>query len=43
VLIGPVVNLVVAFMATSAGTTNALGWSTVLIYLSIGWRRGRTA
>ena len=28
-----VVNLVVATMATSAGTINALGWSTVLIYL----------
>jgi hypothetical protein len=31
--ISDVVNLVVAFMATSAGTINALGWSTVLIYL----------
>jgi hypothetical protein len=28
-----VVNLVIAIMATSAGTINALGWSTVLIYL----------
>jgi hypothetical protein len=28
-----VVNLVVAYMAISTGTTNALGWSTVLIYL----------
>ena len=32
-LIGDVVNLVVATMGTLAGTTNALGWSTVLIYL----------
>jgi hypothetical protein len=31
--IADVVNLVVAMMAISAGTTNALGWSTVLIYL----------
>jgi len=33
VLVGDVVNLVVATMGTLAGTTNALGWSTVLIYL----------
>jgi len=32
-VIGNVVNLVVATMGTLAGTTNALGWSTVLIYL----------
>jgi hypothetical protein len=32
-VIGGVVNLVVATMGTLAGTTNALGWSTVLIYL----------
>jgi hypothetical protein len=32
-LAGDVVNLVVATMGTLAGTTNALGWSTVLIYL----------
>jgi len=32
-LIGDVVNLVVATMGTLSGTTNALGWSTVLIYL----------
>jgi hypothetical protein len=25
-------NLIVAIMAVSVGTTNALGWSTVLIY-----------
>jgi hypothetical protein len=31
--VADVVNLVVAIMAVSAGTTNALGWSTVLIYL----------
>jgi hypothetical protein len=31
--IADVVNLIVAIMAISAGTTNALGWSTVLIYL----------
>jgi hypothetical protein len=31
--IADAVNLVVAIMATSAGTINALGWSTVLIYL----------
>jgi hypothetical protein len=31
--VADVVNLVVAVMAISAGTTNALGWSTVLIYL----------
>ena len=27
------INLVISIMATSAGTINALGWSTVLIYL----------
>jgi hypothetical protein len=32
-VIGTVVNLVVATIGTLAGTTNALGWSTVLIYL----------
>ena len=32
-LVVGVVNLVVATMGTLAGTTNALGWSTVLIYL----------
>jgi hypothetical protein len=32
-LVGDVVNFVVATMGTLAGTTNALGWSTVLIYL----------
>ena len=32
-VIGDVVNLVVATRGTLAGTTNALGWSTVLIYL----------
>ena len=32
-LIADIVNLVVATMATMAGTVNALGWSTVLIYL----------
>jgi hypothetical protein len=32
-LVGDVVNLVVATMGTLAGTVNALGWSTVLIYL----------
>jgi hypothetical protein len=32
-LIGDVVNLVVATMGTLSGTSNALGWSTVLIYL----------
>ena len=31
--IGDVVNLAVSAMATMAGTINALGWSTVLIYL----------
>jgi len=31
--VADVVNLIVAIMAISAGTTNALGWSTVLIYL----------
>ena len=32
-LVGDVVNLVVATMGTLAGTSNALGWSTVVIYL----------
>jgi hypothetical protein len=32
-LIGSSVNLVVAFKGILFGTTNALGWSTVLIYL----------
>jgi hypothetical protein len=32
-LVGDVVNLVAQTMGTWAGTTNALGWSTVLIYL----------
>jgi hypothetical protein len=32
-LVGAVVNLVAATIGTLAGTTNALGWSTVLIYL----------
>ena len=32
-LVGDVVNFVVATMGTLAGTSNALGWSTVLIYL----------
>ena len=27
------INLVISIMATSAGTMNAMGWSTVLIYL----------
>jgi hypothetical protein len=31
-LVGDVVNLVAQTMGTWAGTTNALGWSTVLIY-----------
>src|SRR3977135_3557408 len=31
--IADAVNLVVSIMATMAGTINALGWSTVLIYL----------
>ena len=31
--IADVVNCVVAFLATSSGTINALGWTTVLIYL----------
>jgi len=31
--IADAVNLVVAFVATSSGTINALGWTTVLIYL----------
>jgi hypothetical protein len=33
VLIGDAVNLVVATMGTLSGVVNALGWSTVLIYL----------
>lgn len=32
-LIGDAVNLVVATMGTLSGVVNALGWSTVLIYL----------
>ena len=32
-LVGDVVNLIAQTMGTLAGTTNALGWSTVLIYL----------
>src|SRR5664280_1855817 len=32
-LIGDAVNLVVAAMGTLSGASNALGWSTVLIYL----------
>ena len=32
-VIGSSVNLVVAIMGNLSGTTNALGWSTVLIYL----------
>ncbi len=32
-LVGDVVNLVVATMGTLSGTANALGWSTVVIYL----------
>jgi hypothetical protein len=32
-LIGDAVNLVVATMGTMSGVVNALGWSTVLIYL----------
>jgi hypothetical protein len=31
--IADAVNLVVAIVATSSGTINALGWTTVLIYL----------
>lgn len=31
--IADAVNLVVSIMATTAGTINAMGWSTVLIYL----------
>lgn len=31
--ISDVVNLVVAFMSVTSGTVNALGWTTVLIYL----------
>ena len=32
-LVGDVANIVAATMGTLSGTTNALGWSTVLIYL----------
>jgi len=32
-LLGDVVNLVVATMGTLFGTSNALGWSTIVIYL----------
>jgi len=32
-LVGDVVNLVAAAMGTLSGAQNALGWSTVLIYL----------
>jgi hypothetical protein len=32
-LLGDVVNLVVAALGTLSGASNALGWSTVLIYL----------
>jgi hypothetical protein len=32
-LIGDAINLVVATMGTLSGVVNALGWSTVLIYL----------
>lgn len=32
-LVGDAVNLVVATMGTLSGVVNALGWSTVLIYL----------
>lgn len=32
-LLGDVINLVVATMGTLSGTSNALGWSTVVIYL----------
>ena len=31
--VSDVVNLVVALLAVTSGTVNALGWSTVLIYL----------
>jgi len=31
--IADVVNLVVAFLSVTSGTVNALGWTTVLIYL----------
>ena len=31
--IADIVNLVVSIMATMAGTINAMGWSTVVIYL----------
>jgi hypothetical protein len=47
-LVGDVVNLIAQTMGTLAGTTNALGWSTVLIYLfaAVGsgyFLMGRTA
>lgn len=32
-LLGDIVNLLVATMGTLSGTSNALGWSTVVIYL----------
>ncbi|MGZ3351190.1 MAG: hypothetical protein ACXU89_19850, partial [Xanthobacteraceae bacterium] len=32
-LVGDVVNIVAATMGTLSGASNALGWSTVLIYL----------
>jgi hypothetical protein len=32
-VISDVVNLIVALLATTSGTINALGWTTVLIYL----------
>jgi hypothetical protein len=35
-VIGSCANLAVAIMGNLAGTTNALGWSTVLIYLFAG-------
>jgi hypothetical protein len=38
--IGDVVGLVVSIMATMAGTINAMGWSTVLIYLCGGLGAG---
>ena len=47
-LVGDVVNLIAQTMGALAGTTNALGWSTVLIYLfaAVGsgyFLMGRTA
>ncbi len=32
-LLGDIINLVVATLGTLSGTSNALGWSTVVIYL----------